>query len=79
VWGGSGRGVRVEDEGEEARTNFANSLILGSESVLLQAEVEEVREERSSCSHKVSKLIINVLSHEILNILKFMMIWFVEV
>jgi hypothetical protein len=58
---------------------FANSLILGSESVLLQAEVEEVREERSGCSHKVSKLIIIVLSHEILNILKFMMICFVEV
>jgi hypothetical protein len=58
---------------------FANSLILGWESVLLQAEVEEVREERSGCSHKVSKLIIIVLSHEILNILKFMMICFVEV
>jgi hypothetical protein len=58
---------------------FANSLILGWESVLLQAEVEEVREELSGCSHKVSKLIIIVLSHEILNILKFMMICFVEV
>jgi hypothetical protein len=59
---------------------FANTLILlGWVSGLLQAEVEEVREERSGCSHKVSKLIISVLSHEILYILKFMMICFVEV
>jgi hypothetical protein len=78
------RAGRVEDEGEEVRTNsaipFANTLILlGWESGLLQAEGEEVQEERSSCSDKVSKLIISVLSLEIPYILKFVMICFVEV